>query len=553
MATVSAQFRSITDEYYRTWFRFHPEAAVDVGVWGYEHLLTPFLPDDLGPLVCLNDELLVSLDELDLNALSPDDRTDWELMRGAALLENEYLLDLAPRFPDPGRLLPINAIYQLTIRMVPDPAASLGARLAAIPAYLRQATEYLRPQRQRVPSLWAQSALAAARDGGPYLHALGGDLPHERRAPGFDQLVRAAEEALKRFADFLQHEVCPAAGGNIACGAARFERLLRYRHFLDVTPEQLRTFGESLCDSVQSELDAACVALTGRNDLASALSMIRQRQPVAEELLAVYRREMQAAYEFVQAHGLVSIPTPRELAIVETPTFLRNQIPFAAYMEPAAHDPVQRGYYYVTPPADAEQMGEHDLVGIRHTCVHEAWPGHHLQFVRAHVDEASRSLPRLLNASATLYEGWALYCEQLMHEQGFLSGSKHRVILLRDRLWRALRVVIDVDIHTGGRSVQDAVDLLVARLGFSRAQASAELTWYSRSPTVPLSYAAGWALIDGLRAAEGATDSPDALRVFHDRLLSMGSVGLPRVIAQAFGAGRWRELRARLGAAETAI
>lgn len=546
MSTAHTQFRTLVEEYYRSWFRFHPEAAVDVGVWGYEHLLTPFMPAELGPLVCLNDELLVSLDELDLDALSPDDRTDWELMRGAALLENEYLLDLASRAPDPGRVLPINAIYQLTIRAVPDPAAALGARLAAIPAYLRQATEFLRPQRQRVPSLWAQSAVAAARDGGPYLHALGGDLPQKWRSPGFDQALHAAEEALKRFADFLQNEVCPAAAGNIACGAGRFERLLRYRHFLDVTPERLRAFGESLCNDVQRALDDACLALTGRKDLLAALSLIRQRQPAAGELLAVYRREMQAAYEFVQSHGLVSIPTPQELRIVETPTFLRNQIPFAAYMEPAAHDSAQRGYYYVTPPVDAAQMGEHDLVGIRHTCVHEAWPGHHLQFVRAHLGEASRSLPRLLNASATLYEGWALYCEQLMHEQGFLSGPEHNVILLRDRLWRALRVVIDVEIHTGRRSVEDAVDLLVARLGFSRAQAHAELTWYSRSPTVPLSYAAGWALIDGLRGAEVAAGNTTALRRFHDRLLSMGSVGLPRVIAQEFGAGRWGEIRARL-------
>ena len=549
---MQTQFRRLTEEYYRSWFRFHPEAAVDVGVWGYEHLLTPFLPDELRPLVCLNDQLLVSLDEIDRAALGDDDRTDYDLLRGAALLENEYLLDLVPQAPDPGRVLPIQAVYQLTIRAVPDRARALQARLAAIPIRMHRAAEYLRPLRRRVPRLWAQSALSAACEGGTYLRTLARDLPHAQRVSGFDELARVAAQAVEQYAQFLQTEVCSDADGDVGCGPGRFERLLRHRHFLDVTPDELRAFGESLCMSVQSLLEAACRALTGRADLAAALAVIRRRCPPRTELLSVYRQEMEAAYQFVSERELVSVPSRQELAVVETPPFLRNQIPFAAYMEPAALDPAQRGHYYVTPPADVEQLAEHDIVGIRHTCVHEAWPGHHLQFVRAHLAAASRSLPRLLNPSATLYEGWALYCEQLMHDQGFLAGPEHKVILLRDRLWRALRVVIDVDIHTGRRSIDDAAELLVARLGFSRSHAQAELTWYSRAPTVPLSYAVGWAAIDALVAARADSDDAASLCQFHDLLLSMGSVGIPRVITQTFGAEDWRQIRARLFTAASA-
>ena len=547
MATASEQFGSITDEYYRTWFRFHPEAAVDVGVWGYEHLLTPFVPDDLGPLVCLNDQLIISLEEFDRDALSADERIDYDLLHGAALLENEYVLDLAPRAPDPGRLLPVNAIYQLMIRSVPDVAAALTARLAAVPYYLQRATDYLRPQLKRVPLPWADSALAGAREGVGYFQALARELPRQQRSAGFEPALRGAQQALGRFADFLQTELCPQASGDAACGAARFERLLRHRHFLDVTPDQLRPFGESLCETVQHELADAARTLTGGDaDIPAALARVRQRHPAAGDLLAVYRNEMQAARAFVQQRGLVSMPEREQLSVVETPAFLRNQIPFAAYMEPAALDAAQHGYYYVTPPAGPEQLAEHDMAGIRHTCVHEAWPGHHLQFVRAHLAAHSRGLPRLLNPSATLYEGWALYCEQLMAEQGFLAGPEHRFILLRDRLWRALRVVIDVDIHTHRRSVAEAAELLVARLGFTPSQALAELTWYSRAPTVPMSYAAGWAMINRLRDAVVGDTSGASLRAFHDRLLSVGSVGLPRVITHAFGEERWREVRRTL-------
>ena len=185
--------------------------------------------------------------------------------------------------------------------------------------------------------------------------------------------------------------------------------------------------------------------------------------------------------------------------MVETPIFLRHQIPFAAYCEPAPNDSAQRGYYYVTPPQTEEELAEHDDIGLMHTCVHEAWPGHHLQFVTANLNPAARRLPRLLNASATFYEGWALYSEQLMQEEGFLNRPESRVILLRDRLWRALRILIDIEIHTRNISLETAANRLVTELGFPRSQALAELTWYSQAPTVPFGYATGWALINALR------------------------------------------------------
>ena len=76
------------------------------------------------------------------------------------------------------------------------------------------------------------------------------------------------------------------------------------------------------------------------------------------------------------------------------------------------------------------------------------------------------------------------------------------------------------------------------QLGFPPAQALAELTWYSRAPTVPLGYAVGWALIDTLR---GEANLP--LREFHDRLLSAGSIALPLVIRRAFGAETWSQVQ----------
>jgi len=542
---AASRFRELIDRYYRVWFRFHPEAAVDAGVHGYEHLLTPFAPEDLGGLVCLNDQLVVSLDELDRDDMDADERIDRELVRGAAVLENQFLLDIEPSCPDPARALPINAIYQLTIRPVADFKAAIAARLELIPAHLQQAGKYCEEHAEAIPPLWLRSAAISAREGSVFLRALGAhrDL-HDQAA--IRRSLQSAEQALVTFAGLLDHRLTPRAAGEFACGRARFEHLLARRHFLDLDADRLYEFGERLAHQVRAELADACRAITGSADLAAALAHIRRSHPRAEELLAVYRRHMEAARDFVRAHALVSMPAREHLSVVETPLFLRHQIPFAAYTEPTPVDPEQRGYYYVTPPADAEQLAEHDSAGLMHTCAHEAWPGHHLQFVTANSSSVGRALPRLLNPSATLYEGWALYCEQLMYEHGFLAGPAPRFILLRDRLWRALRVMIDVGLHTRGWSLDRAADLMVTELGFPRSQALADVTWYTRSPTVPASYATGWAIINALRSRLSAATRGFELKRFHDQLLSMGSIALPKAIERVFGLEPWRSVRAEL-------
>ncbi len=542
-AARDAAFDELLRGYYRAWFRYHPEAAVDAGVAGYAHLLTPFTEEEMGALVCLNDELTVGLEEIDPGQLDADRRIDYWLARGAAGIENRRLLELDTRQPDPMRVVPVNAIYQLTIRPVDDFAEALRARLEAIPEHLAAARDFLVARASLVPRLWAESAATAAAHGIELLRA----LPSHPKLAGLaarERLSKAlaqAGQALSGFAEFLRRDVVPGAEGSVACGARYFEQLLRQRHFLDVDVDRLYAFGQRLAAETESELKRACRALIGSDDIAAALTYVRREHPRREELLAAYRQQMQAARDFLATHDLVTLPARERLEVVETPVFLRHQIPFAAYCDPAPNDPEQHGYYYVTPPADEAELAEHDLVGIGHTCVHEAWPGHHLHFVSTNLNAVARRLPRLLNASAACYEGWALYSESLMHEQGFLAASESRFVLLRDRLWRALRILIDIDLHVRGLAPEQAAERLARQLGFAPSQALAEVTWYSRAPTVPLGYATGWAVIVALRRRaliEGMT-----LKAFHDRLLSAGAIALPLAIARAFGEAHWAAVR----------
>lgn len=540
MSGRPSALQGLIESYYRAWFRYHPEAAVDAGVPGYASLLRPYGDDDLGALVALHEKLLAALDELDAAALDDEERLDFDVLRGAALLEHHELLERDWRERDPTRFLPVHAIYQLTVRAVADPGAALRDRLSAIPGHLRGARAHLGANPEAIPALWLEAAIAEAHSGADYLRGL-----HEHPQVGpwhVERLLDDAAHALDDFGHFLARDLAPRAAGDVACGRAHFERLLRYRHFLEVDAATLYRLGERLVAETAGELRAVTRALHGDENIAALHAALAARHVPDGALLDHYRRAMQAARDFVAGHALVTMPAAEQLKVVETPPFLRHRIPFAAYQEPLPSDPEQRGLYYVTPPQDAAARAAHDTLSLRHTCVHEAWPGHHLQFVTANRSPASRALPRLLNPSATLYEGWALYCEQLMQEQGFLEGPESRFVLLRDRLWRALRIMIDVGLHCRGLGVDEAAACLQRELGFTPAQARGEITWYSQSPAVPMGYATGWALIDAARTRLQAVEPAFTLRGFHDRLLGAGSIGLPLVLRSRFGAPFWANL-----------
>lgn len=537
MKLSRVDFSGLVHSYYQAWFRFHPEAAADIGVRGFESQLTPFADDDIGALTTLNEKLIDSLDEIDTSLLTPAQAIDREVMYGGAVIELSELIEHDWRYRDPVRYLPIHAIYQLTLHNLKLNKQHLKNRLDAIPRHLRNAQANLHTEPEAIPPVWLEAAHNEAVQGAGYLRSL-------RRHPIFLQHalnseLEQAAHAVDEFAQFLETELQPRAAGDFACGKTRFERLLQHRHALPVSVQQLHALGRRLFDETLAELKAVTLELQGDENIQSLTDKIQADHPTAAELIEQYRQNMLAAKEFVTQHDLVTLPGRESLKVIETPPFLRHEIPFAAYLEPPFNDPEQQGYYYVTPVEDEASLGEHNLVSLRHTCVHEAWPGHHLQFVTANRGGCSSTLPRLINPSATLYEGWALYCEQMMQEQGFLDSPESRFVLLKDRLWRALRIMLDVELHTEGLSLEEAAGRMQRWLGFTRAQALGDLGWYSRAPTVPMGYATGWALINATRERLSQLEQPFDLKSFHDRLLAEGSIALSHVVCRQFGRPVW--------------
>ncbi len=540
-------FDDLCGQFYHSWFRYHPEHAVDVGVYDYADLLTSYEHDDIGALLVLNQKMLSALDELNVKNLDATRQMDYRIIKGAITIELHDLEENDWRYRNPIDYVPVNAVYQLLIHPGKNFHHAIDHRLQTIPEYLRGAKVMLAHYPERVVPQWAATAKDISASGADFIRGL---ARHPLIAAKFSSPARLqpllddAANALHDFAIYLETDVLPRADGKFASGHYRFNRLLNEKHFLQTDADKVLRFGERLVEQTEKELLLQSEQICGEQDTRKALDKVRAKHPEASQLLDAYRKKMQAAHSWLLKSDVITVPEKQSLKVLQTPVFMRELIPFAAYEPPLPHDEEQRGLYYVTTVKDESLLVEHNEYSIDLTSVHEAFPGHHLQFVIANQSQKC-NVTRLLHASASMYEGWALYCEQLVFEQGLYDEKEHQFIMLRDRLWRALRVIIDVKLHTGQVSFDDAVNMLVDKLGFDSLQAKLEINWYSNAATTPLCYAIGREIILKTRdKVLGDIDTIDKaeLKDFHDRLLSQGSIALPLIIRNAFGEQVWQSV-----------
>jgi uncharacterized protein (DUF885 family) len=242
---------------------------------------------------------------------------------------------------------------------------------------------------------------------------------------------------------------------------------------------------------------------------------------------------------------LTPFPPGETLDVVRTPAFDRSRTPYAAYLMPGPFDAVQRGLFYVTcvEPGDsaearrATRLG-HNLHSIPIITAHEAYPGHHLQLCWAN---RAKTRLRKLADSPVLAEGWGLYCEEMMYEQGFFTDPRSRLFQLKDATWRAARVVLDCRLHTGEIEFDGAVEFLVQEAGIEPPNAEGEVRRYTTSPTQPMSYAVGkQALLDLRSEVQALKKDGFDLHDFHGTVLQAGTmpVGLVREeVLQRFHGG----------------
>jgi uncharacterized protein (DUF885 family) len=519
---VSERLADVLEGYLDLRWRINPVEGTYVGRHEFDSDLPRFDAASLREYAAALRSYTSTLEEVEADTL--DDEIDRTATLHAARHDLLVLEREKPHARNPAHALlyALNGIHLLLVRPSDDErrrGAALLARIQALPRFLDEAASALTEPR----ALFFETARAMIAGG---VSLLRDGLA--RTALTVDPIALAeardaAVDALHRFGDTIAL-MEPQGGDDFGIGRELFDLKLHTAHMIRENADELLRFGERLRTEAIAELERLAPAVRPNTPWRDVVRALREDTPTRDTAIDEYRSAMSAALEFTVDRGLVTVPHG-ELVVAPTPDFLRALIPFAAYQGPAAFDGDARGTFFVTLPRPNEAWRLHCRAELPSTALHEGIPGHHLQIVTA--CGLPRRVRRILSSPAS-QEGWALYCENLMAEQGFIGEPAARFFQVHHLLWRALRVILDVSLHTKGMTVDNATEMLRQELGIEEGAARAEAVRYCAYPTYQLCYAVGrreiLRLRDDAREARGAMFS---LRAFHDELLSYGALPTP--------------------------
>jgi uncharacterized protein (DUF885 family) len=473
------------------------------------------------------------LETISPRELSAEQQLDRLALRSHLLKDSEDFArgrhTLEPNAPD--QLL--NILLHELMRADDEPARAarnLRSLLNQAPDFLDAAASVVRKPEQ----VWRR-VMEQTVAGGPILlkaveQLLGSVAPEARDA----QRIKGTQKALEQYRQKIQQRPT-APQGSFAVGAATLQRRIRDELGLDYTLGQVEALALGEIKRVNQLLEKAVSRFGKKRRPEEIISQWRSEWRPEKPLLELYERETQRVAKGFKNARAVTFPTGDELHVRPVPEFLRTLIPTAAYSQPGAFEKRQRGVFWVndlsvTKKTETEKLAEQQQhFGLSLTCAHEAYPGHHLQFVTA--NRHPRKWRRLF-AHAVFYEGWTLWCEQMMVDLKIEQSPWLLVQQLHDALWRCHRILVDLRLQTGRYSYEQAVRHMQKNLGFTRARAEADVNWYTASPAVPMSYWLGRLENERLRqrlvVGRGWT-----LQKFNDWLLSFGTI--PQAWIEKYG------------------
>jgi uncharacterized protein (DUF885 family) len=550
---LDARFYELVEARVRRLLTDNPMLATSLGVHSEDHRLGDSSRDAVLAEIAADRAHLATIEGLDEDGLSPMVRFERDLETHnlrLGLFEADEVRRWERRSTAAGELG--DAVFLLFARG----AAPLSERLARIADRLEQAPAFLEASKSRAAgpqvAVWQGVEARYAADL-PELFAEVRAVAEAETAAGrlspmelirLGRAIDHADVALAAFGDWIRGTLADATD-RWPLGDERYAELVRLRSFGDLDADAILAIGWDQLRATADARRAAARELDPNADLPTVLDRLKSDHPATfDAALDAYRDAMRRARAFVIERDLAGVPDGETIEVIETPEYLRSVMPFAAYFQPARFDADQRGLYIVTPAVDDDPnaMREHYRASISNTSIHEAYPGHHLQLAVASMHP---SLTRLLTDAPEFVEGWGMYSEQMMREQGFDAGPAFMVSLHTDAIWRACRIILDVRMHRGELTPDEATDFLVERTGFETANARAEVRRYTYTPTYQLSYLLGKVLILGLREEERRRQGPGfSLRAFHDTLLRNGSLPISFHRRLLLGEGRPSDRRA---------
>ncbi len=534
--------RKVADEYFdQVYFHYSPSTATQDGFHQYDAELEDFssasVNRETSDLKKFEGRFAaIPADQLDL--VSQGDR---ELLlaniRGSLLRLNT--IRLWAKDPDQYSSGISNGAFVLMERNFASPderLRSLVAREKLMPAALDAAHQNL----QNPPRIYTEIALEQLPD---IISFFQKDVPaafrqaqDEHLKDAFSQSNSAVIAALENYQDWLKKDILPNSHGDFRFGADTYSKLLLYDEMVDTPLPRLLQIGYADLHHNQAEFKRIAAEVEPNRTPRQVLAELVRDHPAPDQLLQSFSDTFQGLIQFIQEKHIVDIPSPVRPTLENTPPFMRATTT-ASMDTPGPFEKVStQAYFNVTVPGphdspqETEQlMDQFDRGTILSTAIHEAYPGHYVQFLW--VPQAPSKVRKLLGASSN-DEGWAHYCEQMMLDEGYGqpgTGARDardakmiRLGQLQDALLRDARFVVGIQMHTGQMTFDRAVRFFVDE-GYETHAGGLVETKRGTTDATYLYYTLGKLQILKMRAdlekREGAQFS---LRQFHDDFLKQG-------------------------------
>jgi uncharacterized protein (DUF885 family) len=475
----------------------------------------------------------VRLAGTDQRALSAEERADYQILQNAidlSLLDFEQIQSYRHN-PTVYVELVGNALFPPFVLEYAPLDTRFGhiiQRLLRVPALMDQAKMNLLDS----PDVWNRVA-REENDGNIDLidKTLRAKAPASLKAD-FDKAAGAALNSLRAFNTYLKEDLSKKTS-DWRLGKERYAKKFAYTLVAGKDPEQVLAEAEASLQDVRQQM----TKLAAPHSTREALDAIAKQHTTPERFMDEARQGLIAATEFVNQKHLVTFPSRSNLQVIPTPEFMRGIYGVAGFNPAPALEPQLGAFYWVTPiPSNwpkariDSKLREYNRYGLMQITIHEAMPGHYVQFeVADNLEPKSRRALRNIFGNVPYVEGWALYTQQMMSEEGFMDNSVELLLTYDKQLLRSIaNAILDIRLQTMGMTDQQALDLMINDTFQEKEEATAKLQRAQLSSCQLPTYFVGlrgWLdARDDYKKRKGAAFK---ISEFHDAGLKESAVPLP--------------------------
>jgi uncharacterized protein (DUF885 family) len=467
------------------------------------------------------------------DALSAEDRADFQIIDNQV---NLSLLDLEKihsyrHNPTVYVELVGNALFNpfvLEYAPLDQRYRAIIQRLQRIPALMQQGQANLLD----APEIWNRVA-REENDGNLDLidKTLREKTPDALKAD-YDRAAAPALDALRGFTKFLKDDLSKKTS-DWRLGKDNYDPKFAYTLVSGKKPEQVLAEAEAALKDVRDQM----AKLAAPQTVKAALDKIAQQHTTPAAFMDGAKKDLEEATNYVREKHLVTLPSTANLQVIPTPEFMRGIYSVAGFNAAPALEPQLGAFYWVTPiPPDwpkarvESKLREYNRYGMMEITIHEAMPGHYVQFQFSNaVEPKSRRVLRSVFSNGPYAEGWAFYTQQMMSDEGFMNNSPElRLTLMKQELRVITNAILDIRLQTMGMTEQQALDLMMNDAFQEKEEATGKYQRAQLSSCQLPMYFIGWrGWLDTREDYKKRKGAAFQLQQFHDAALKESAVPLP--------------------------